>query len=86
MLLIQGEADYRCPAEQSEQFYTVLKANGCVVEMLRLPASSHGGSVFGEPIVRRAQNRALLDWMNEYVLGIEPDESEEQADCDTIPQ
>ena len=72
VLLIQGEADHRCPAEQSEQFYTVLKASGCVVEMLRLPASSHGGSIMGEPILRRAQNRALLDWMNKYVLGIEP--------------
>jgi dipeptidyl aminopeptidase/acylaminoacyl peptidase len=67
-LLVQGEADYRCPAEQSEQFYTVLKANGCIVEMLRLPASSHGGSIVGEPILRRVQNRALLDWMNKYVL------------------
>jgi len=73
-LLIQGEADYRCPAEQSEQFYTVLKANGCVVEMLRLPASAHAGSIMGEPILRRVQNQALLDWMNQYVLGIEPDE------------
>jgi dipeptidyl aminopeptidase/acylaminoacyl peptidase len=70
-LLIQGEEDYRCPAEQSEQFYAALKANNCVVEMLRLPKSSHGGSIDGPPIVRRAQNKALLDWMNLYVMGIE---------------
>ena len=68
-LLIQGELDLRCPAEQSEQFYTVLKASGCVVEMLRLPGSPHGGSLYGEPIIRRAQNEALLEWMNRYVLG-----------------
>jgi dipeptidyl aminopeptidase/acylaminoacyl peptidase len=68
-LLIQGEADYRCPAEQSEQFYAVLKANNCVVEMLRLPASSHGGSIRGVPALRHAQNEALLGWMNRYVLG-----------------
>ncbi len=74
-LLIQGEADYRCPAEQSEQFYAVLKANGRVVEMLRLPGSSHVGSKFGDPAIRRAQNQALLEWMNRYVLGVEPDES-----------
>ncbi len=70
-LLIQGEEDYRCPAEQSEQFYAVLKANDCVVEMLRLPKSPHGGSIDGAPIVRRAQNESLLEWMNRYVLGIE---------------
>ncbi len=70
-LLIQGEADWRCPAEQSEQFYTVLKANGCTVEMVRLPNSSHAESIVGDLKVRRAQNDALLGWMNKYVLGIE---------------
>ncbi|HSW10998.1 MAG TPA: S9 family peptidase [Bacillota bacterium] len=70
-LLVQGEHDYRCPAEQAEQFYTVLKASGCVVEMLRLPSSFHSGSIEGAPIVRRAQNEALLEWMNRHILGIE---------------
>jgi dipeptidyl aminopeptidase/acylaminoacyl peptidase len=66
-LLIQGEADWRCPAEQGEQFYTVLKANGCVAEMLRLPGGSHGGAIQGPPALRRAQNEALLGWMKRYV-------------------
>ncbi len=66
-LMIQGEADWRCPAEQSEQFYTVLKANGCKVEMLRLPGSSHDGSITGTPATRRAQNEALLEWMDRFV-------------------
>lgn len=68
-LLIQGEADYRCPAIQSEQFYTTLKAVGCKVEMLRLPNSPHTGAINGPPPIRRAQNEALLDWMNRHVLG-----------------
>jgi dipeptidyl aminopeptidase/acylaminoacyl peptidase len=68
-LLVQGEADYRCPAEQSEQFYAVLKASGCVVEMLRMPNSAHAGAIRGTPVQRRAQNEALLDWMNRYVVG-----------------
>jgi dipeptidyl aminopeptidase/acylaminoacyl peptidase len=66
-LLVQGEADWRCPAEQSEQFYTVLKANGCVAEMLRLPDSAHGGAITGKPASRRAQNQALLGWMERFV-------------------
>ena len=66
-LLIQAEQDLRCPAEQSEQFYTVLQANDCIVEMLRLPNSSHGASSFGPLEIRRAQNEALLDWMNRFV-------------------
>ena len=67
-LLVQGENDYRCPAEQSEQFYAILKANGCPVEMVRLPGSPHVGSMGGPPAIRRAQNEALLGWMNRYVL------------------
>ena len=70
-LMIQGEHDWRCPAEQSEQFYSVLKANGCTVEMLRLPNSSHNGTLRGEPVIRRVHNEALLDWMNRYVMGKE---------------
>ncbi|MEZ4870326.1 MAG: S9 family peptidase [Caldilineaceae bacterium] len=66
-LLVQGEHDWRCPAEQGEQFYTVLKANGCPVEMLRLPAMPHAGAISGAPAVRRAQNEALLAWMKRYV-------------------
>jgi dipeptidyl aminopeptidase/acylaminoacyl peptidase len=66
-LLIQSEHDWRCPAEQSEQFYTVLKINGCVVEMLRFPYMPHMASIGGPPYIRRAQNEALLDWMQRYV-------------------
>jgi len=66
-LLIQAENDYRCPAGQSEEFYAVLKANGCIVEMLRNPASSHNDATYGSFAVRRAQNSALLEWMNKYV-------------------
>ncbi|MDE2750399.1 MAG: S9 family peptidase [Chloroflexota bacterium] len=67
-LMVQSEIDWRCPAEQSEQFYTVLKANGCVVEMLRQPAGFHGASISGAVNLRRAHNDAMLDWFATYVL------------------
>lgn len=67
-LLVQSELDWRCPAEQSEQFYTVLKANGCTVEMLRQPGGSHGASISGAVNLRRAHNDAMLDWFATYVL------------------
>lgn len=68
-LLVQGENDWRCPPEQSEQFYTVLKANGCTVEMLRLPNSPHAATLNGALPVRQIHNSALLEWMDRYVLG-----------------
>lgn len=68
-LLVQGEADHRCPPGQSEQFYRALKATGCPTEMLRLPGGSHLGTIRGTPRLRRAQNDALLAWMKRYLLG-----------------
>lgn len=70
-LFMQHENDFRCPAEQTEQFYTVLRVNGVPTEMLRFPGTSHGGSAIGPISHRRAQNDALLDWMTRYVLGKE---------------
>ncbi len=72
-LMIQCEHDWRCPAEQSEQFYTVLRANGCKVEMLRQPTGSHGGSIRGALPLRTANLQAKLDWFNQYILDIQPE-------------
>ncbi|MFE1794738.1 prolyl oligopeptidase family serine peptidase [Streptomyces sp. NPDC059517] len=68
-LLIQGEADHRCPPEQSKQFYSVLRRAGCVAELLMLPDASHEGAISGPVPSRRAQNEALLDWMVRHVQG-----------------
>ncbi len=70
-LCVQAEHDWRCPAEQSEQLYAVLKAVGCPVEMLRQPKGAHGASTRGEPIMRRIHNEAMLDWFHHYLLGHE---------------
>lgn len=66
-LFVQGEADWRCPAEQSEQFYTILKVVGCPAEMVRLPNSPHGGAIAGNAASSLAQNEALLGWMQKWV-------------------
>jgi dipeptidyl aminopeptidase/acylaminoacyl peptidase len=78
-LFLQHESDYRCPAEQTEQFFTVLRVNGVPAEMLRFPNTPHGGSVLGPIGHRRAQNEALLDWMNRHVLGVVTAEEKELA-------
>lgn len=70
-LLIQSEDDWRTPAEQSEQFYTVLRANGCIAEMLRQPRSSHVGSIMGPLPARRAHLESHLGWFDKYILGKE---------------
>ena len=69
-LFLQHEGDCRCPAEQTEQFFTVLRVNGVPAEMLRFPNTPHVGSIVGPIGHRRAENEALLDWMNRWVLGV----------------
>lgn len=67
-LFIQHEEDKRCPPEQTEQFYAIVKARGGTAEMLRLPGTSHLGSIIGPPSHRGAQNDALVEWMSRYLL------------------
>jgi dipeptidyl aminopeptidase/acylaminoacyl peptidase len=78
-LFLQHESDFRCPAEQTEQFFTVLRVKGVPAEMLRFPNTPHGGSILGPITHRRAQNAALLDWMNRYVLEVQTEADEPEA-------
>jgi dipeptidyl aminopeptidase/acylaminoacyl peptidase len=66
-LLIQGENDVRCPMEQAEQFYTVLKKAGCEVELLRLRGCNHGAHIAGPPPLRRARMEAMRDWFERHI-------------------
>lgn len=78
-LFLQHENDYRSPPEQTEQFYAILKAQGVSAETLRFPGTSHGRSVLGPVTHRRAQNEALLDWMNRYVRDRERPEPDQRG-------
>jgi len=66
-LMIQHDNDLRCPPEQTEQFFAVLRDVGCTVEMLRMPGTPHGGSIVGPLETREKQNREILSWFDTYV-------------------
>lgn len=66
-LLIQGEEDWRCPPNQSEQFYTALRAAGCIAEMQRQPGAAHLGAVSGPLPVRKAHLKSTLEWFTKYI-------------------
>lgn len=68
-LLIQGEDDIRCPMEEAEQYYTVLRRNGCDAELLRLKGCKHAAEVVGATDLRRARVSAIRDWLHRY-LGV----------------
>ena len=69
VLLMHGEADHRCPIEQSEQYFVTLKRLGKEVEFVRFPGSSHGFVRTGHPRLREEYLSRLLGWMDKHVRG-----------------
>ncbi len=67
VLLMHGEADHRCPIEQSEQYFVTLKRLGKEVEFVRFPGSSHGFVRTGHPRLRKEYLSRLLGWMNKHI-------------------
>ncbi|MDW5594832.1 prolyl oligopeptidase family serine peptidase [Conexibacter stalactiti] len=68
LLLIQAEADRRCPPEQGEQLYRLLRLHGRATEMVRIPGGTHDASVLGPPPMREAQEAALTAWFVEHLI------------------
>lgn len=66
LLLYHGEADLRCPIEQSEQMFSALHRFEKPVELLRIPVEPHG-VLNGSPVHRVETRRAILDWLARYV-------------------
>jgi dipeptidyl aminopeptidase/acylaminoacyl peptidase len=67
LLLLQAEADYRCPIEQGEQLYTALLAQGVPCEMVRFPGESHGQLSNGKPETRVVRRQVTLEWFKRYL-------------------
>jgi dipeptidyl aminopeptidase/acylaminoacyl peptidase len=67
LLLYHGEADLRCPIEQSEQFFTALTALGRDVEFIRVPAEGHVLPGDASPVHARAVREAILDMLDRHV-------------------
>ena len=63
-MLLTGEADYRTPISETEQYYQALKLRGVDTMMVRIPGASHG-------ITRRPSNliakvNHILAWFEKY--------------------
>jgi dipeptidyl aminopeptidase/acylaminoacyl peptidase len=67
VLLMHGEVDYRCPIEQSEQFFVALKRQGKTVEFVRFPDGAHGFRRNAHPTFREEYPQRMIDWLNRYV-------------------
>lgn len=66
-LLLQAEADWRCPIEQGEQFYVALQDQGVPCEMVRFPGESHVNLLIGRPRSRLERRRHTLRWFERFL-------------------
>lgn len=67
VLLLHGEADLRCPIEQSEQYFVALKRLGKEVEFVRFPDCAHSFLRNGHPRMREEYVRRLVEWFGRYL-------------------
>ena len=66
-LLLHGEQDYRCPIEQSEQFFVALKRHDKDIELVRFPESAHGFRPAAHPKLRQEYYQRMVDWFEKYL-------------------
>ena len=67
LLLLQGEADKRCPPSDSEQFFVALRVLGRTVEYVLYPEESHVYQAAGRPDRRIDRMTRMLDWFDRHL-------------------
>ena len=67
LLMLQAEADRRCPAADNEQFFVALRRLGRTVEYVLYPDEYHVYAAAGRPDRRIDRNRRILDWFDTYL-------------------
>jgi len=72
-MLLTGEADYRTPISESEQFYQALKLRGVESAMVRIPEASHGITARPSHLIAKVDH--ILAWFERYRT-----DGEEQSD------
>lgn len=63
-MLLTGEADYRTPMSETEQYYQALKLQGVDTAMVRIPDAPHG--IYKRPSNLMAKVAYILWWFDKY--------------------
>ncbi|MBZ9612132.1 S9 family peptidase [Rheinheimera maricola] len=63
-MLMTGEADYRTPISETEQFYQALQLRGIDTAMVRIPEASH--SIYSRPSNLMTKTAYILYWFDKY--------------------
>ncbi|MEO5704267.1 MAG: prolyl oligopeptidase family serine peptidase [Candidatus Limnocylindrales bacterium] len=67
LLILQGEADQRCPPSDNEQLFVALRVLGRLVEYALYPEESHVFQASGRPDRRIDRMARMLAWFDRYV-------------------
>ena len=67
LLMLQAEADHRCPGADNEQFFIALRHVGATVEYVLYPGEYHVYASAGRPDRRIDRNTRVLDWFDRYL-------------------
>ncbi len=67
LLVEHSERDYRCPIDQAEQLFTLLRRLGKNVEFVRFTGDGHELSRGGKPRNRMLRLRAIAHWFARYL-------------------
>ncbi|MBT8099502.1 MAG: S9 family peptidase [Gammaproteobacteria bacterium] len=62
--LLTGEADYRTPIAESEQYYQALKLRKVDTALIRIPEASHGIAARPSHLIAKVDN--ILAWFDRY--------------------
>ena len=63
-MVLTGEADYRTPMSESEQYYKALKLLGVEAVLVRVPDEPHGISV--HPSHHLAKILTIIGWFDQH--------------------
>lgn len=63
---IHSDQDYRCPIEQAQQLYAVLRNNGVDTDLIWFKNENHELSRSGKPHARIKRLYAIQDWFKKY--------------------
>ena len=67
LLMLQGEADLRCPPQDNEQLFIALRQLGRTVEYVLYPNEPHTYGNSGRPDRRIDRQTRMLDWFDRYL-------------------
>jgi dipeptidyl aminopeptidase/acylaminoacyl peptidase/CubicO group peptidase (beta-lactamase class C family) len=71
-LVLQGQADERCPVGQAEQWFAALRTRGVPTELVLYPGGSHLFILNGRPSHRIDYSRRLIRWAQQHVPAPRP--------------